>query len=445
MKNRLCSFLFIFALLFVDDLFPHIRPPLLFSPESLERKPIQGIGESDPTKKESFPTYWGGSTLTQEDKQIQGLKVTTFTLEGGAWIQHKKVKLSANRIEVIGKEAYKAFLKYGVEVDDQENGTTLKAGTGEYDKYAEIVIIKDRPRLFFKDKTGKTTIIAAQTIERQLSTKITKLIGGVIITHPDVTILCKEALFKESENVITTDPNPFLLSKDRYLTGTKLSFYTSENRILLEQNTVLFQTSYEKRQTEEGKETTEKVITILKGDRLESSNDENKERVISLKGNSTIFRKNVKITADVLESLGTDSHTIRGRRNVRIHDRENYLILSGNVLDYFRKEEYMHVTDDGKMEFLDSKSGAVTTTMTAQEFERFLDKDETVIRGNVFIKAKGSQAMGEYATYYEKDETIYLEGNPRIDRSGKILRAGKILFYPREGRAILTEGVHLGN
>lgn len=105
----------------------------------------------------------------------------------------------------------------------------------------------------------------------------------------------------------------------------------------------------------------------------------------------------------------------------------------------------MHVTDDGKMEFLDSKSGAVTTTMTAQEFERFLDKDETVIRGNVFIKAKGSQAMGEYATYYEKDETIYLEGNPRIDRSGKILRAGKILFYPREGRAILTEGVHLGN
>ncbi len=52
--------------------------------------------------------------------------------------------------------------------------------------------------------------------------------------------------------------------------------------------------------------------------------------------------------------------------------------------------------------------------MTAVEFERFMDKNETVIRGNVFMEGKDSSATGEYATYFEKEEKVYLEGNPTL-------------------------------
>ncbi|PKA14541.1 LptA/OstA family protein [Leptospira haakeii] len=443
MKRILVLFYLLFFL--PIHLGSHSRPPLLFSAETLDPKSFQGIGEADPKRKESFPTFWGANALTQEDREVQGLKVTIFSLEGGAWIQHKKVKLGANRIEVFGKEAYKAFLKNGVHIEDQENGTVMRAGVGEYDKYSEMVYIKERPRLSFRDKTGKTTVISAKQIDRELSTKITKLHGGVIVNHPEVTIFCAEAVFKESEHLITTDPNPILISKNRYLSGKKLSFYTNESRILLEENTVLFQSSEETKKDPEGNEKKQTVLTILKGDKIESRPNEENDRTVMISGNATVLRKDMKITSDNIESVGRDSHIIKARKNIKVHDRENNLLLSGNVFDYFRNENYLHLTDEGKMEFLDKNSDQVTSTITAQEFERFLDQKETVIRGNIWIKSKSTEAQGEYATYFENDESVLLEGNPRINRSGKILRAGKIVFYPREGRSILTEGVHLGN
>ncbi|MEI7014390.1 LptA/OstA family protein [Leptospira licerasiae] len=443
MKRILVPLYLLFLL--PSNLGSHSRPPLLFSAETLDPKSFQGIGEVDPKRKESFPTFWGANALTQEDREVQGLKVTIFSLEGGAWIQHKKVKLGANRIEVYGKEAYKAFLKNGVHIEDQENGTVMRAGVGEYDKYSEMVYIKERPRLSFRDKTGKTTVISAKQIDRELNTKITKLHGGVIVNHPEVTIFCAEAVFKESEHLITTDPNPILISKNRYLSGKKLSFFTNESRILLEENTVLFQSSEETKKDPEGNEKKQTVITILKGDKIESRPNEENDRTVLISGNATVLRKDMKITSDNIESVGKDSSIIRARKNIKVHDRENNLLLSGNVFDYFRKENYLHLTDEGKMEFLDKNSSQVTSTITAQEFERFLDQKETVIRGNIWIKSKSTEAQGEYATYFENDESVLLEGNPRINRSGKILRAGKIVFYPREGRSILTEGVHLGN
>ncbi|PJZ49638.1 LptA/OstA family protein [Leptospira saintgironsiae] len=443
MKRILVLFYLLF--LFTAPARSHSRPPLLFSAETLDPKSFQGIGEADPKRKESFPTFWGANALTQEDREVQGLKVTIFSLEGGAWIQHKKVKLGANRIEVFGKEAYKAFLKNGVHIEDQENGTVMRAGVGEYDKYSEMVYIKERPRLSFRDKTGKITVISAKQIDRELNTKITKLHGGVIVNHPEVTIFCAEAIFKESEHLITTDPNPILISKNRYLSGKKLSFYTNESRIILEENTVLFQSSEETKKDPEGNEKKQTVLTILKGDKIESRPNEENDRTVLISGNATVLRKDMKITSDNIESVGKDSRIIKARKNIKVHDRENNLLLSGNVFDYFRNENYLHLTDEGTMEFLDKNSNQVTSTITAQEFERFLDQKETVIRGNIWIKSKSTEAQGEYATYFENDESVLLEGNPRINRSGKILRAGKIVFYPREGRSILTEGVHLGN
>ncbi|XDD48692.1 LptA/OstA family protein [Leptospira sp. WS92.C1] len=444
--------LFLFLLAFPN--FGNVKPPLPIGSETADRKFIS-IPDTIPEKKNSapdFPTLWGGSSLTQEDKTISGLKITTFSLDGGAWIQHRKVKLSASQIEVYGKDAFKGFLKGGVFIQDGDNGVTLRAGTGEYDKMEEKIYIKDRPRLFHTDKSGIKTVISATFIERNLAKKTTILKENVIIAHPQITILCKEAVFEEDEDKITTDPNPILIAKDRYLTGKQLTFHTNENRIELTGDSILFQnyTETEKVENKDSKnskpaeEKQKKEVTrvaILKGDQLVSDKDENGETRVGLYGNAKIYRHTMKMEAEKLISYGKNSTKIEARNQITIHDRENRLILSGNVLDYFKNEQYIHLTDSGKIDFLDKKSETVTSTMTAVEFERFLDKNETVIRGNVIIEGKDSSATGEYATYFEKEEKVYLEGNPTLKKNGRDIHAGRIIFFPREGRALLTDGI----
>lgn len=432
----------------------NVKPPLPVGGETADRKfvniPPENMEKKDATS--NFPTFWGGSSLTQEDKTVSGLKVTVFILDGGAWIQHKKVKLSANQIEIYGKDAFKGFLRGGVVIQDGDNGVTLRAGTGEYDKLEEKVTIKNRPRLFHTDKSGVKTVISATFIERNLAKKTTLLKENVIIAHPQITILCKQALFEEDSDKIMTDPDPILIAKDRYLTGKQLTFYTNINKVELVGESILFQNYTEKEIVEnKGKKDTEEKIkkevtrvAIFKGDQLVSDKDEGGETRVGLYGNATIYRGNLKMNAEKLISYGKNSSKIEARNQITVHDRENALILSGNVLDYFEDDQYIHLTDSGKIDFLDKKTDEVTSTMTAIEFERFMDKNETVIRGNVLIEGKDSFATGEYATYFEKEEKVFLEGNPILRKNGRDIHAGRIIFFPREGRALLTDGIDPG-
>lgn len=446
--------IFIFICIPLVAYYGNVKPPLLVGSETADRKFVNVIPENTEKKNSTpnFPTFWGGSSLTQEDKTVSGLKITSFTLEGGAWIQHKKVKLSANQIEVYGKDAFKGFLRGGVFIQDGDNGVTLRAGVGEYDKFEEKVTIKDRPRLSHTDKSGLKTVISAKFIERNLSNKITLLKENVIIAHPQITILCKEAVFEEDSDKITTDPDPILIAKDRYLTGKQLTFYTNINKVELVGESILFQNytdkeaveNKDKKDSQKTQETIKKEVTrvaIFKGDKVVSDKDENGETRVGLYGNATIYRHKLKMNAEKLISYGKNSSKIEARNQITVHDRENALILSGNVLDYFKNDEYIHLTDSGKIDFLDKKTEAVTSTMTAVEFERFMDKNETVIRGNVFMEGKDSSATGEYATYFEKEEKVYLEGNPTLRKNGRDIHAGKIIFFPREGRALLTDGI----
>ncbi|WP_061222389.1 LptA/OstA family protein [Leptospira weilii] len=432
----------------------NVKPPLPVGGETADRKfvniPPENLEKKDATS--NFPTFWGGSSLTQEDKTVSGLKVTVFILDGGAWIQHKKVRLSANQIEIYGKDAFKGFLRGGVVIQDGDNGVTLRAGMGEYDKLEEKVTIKNRPRLFHTDKSGVKTVISATFIERNLAKKTTLLKENVIIAHPQITILCKQALFEEDSDKIMTDPDPILIAKDRYLTGKQLTFYTNINKVELVGESILFQNYTEKEVVEnKGKKDTEEKIkkevtrvAIFKGDQLVSDKDEGGETRVGLYGNATIYRGNLKMNAEKLVSYGKNSSKIEARNQITVHDRENALILSGNVLDYFEDDQYIHLTDSGKIDFLDKKTDEVTSTMTAIEFERFMDKNETVIRGNVLIEGKDSFATGEYATYFEKEEKVFLEGNPILRKNGRDIHAGRIIFFPREGRALLTDGIDPG-
>ncbi|EMP04881.1 hypothetical protein LEP1GSC124_0397, partial [Leptospira interrogans serovar Pyrogenes str. 200701872] len=93
-------------------------------------------------------------------------------------------------------------------------------------------------------------------------------------------------------------------------------------------------------------------VAIFKGDKVVSDKDENGETRVGLYGNATIYRHKLKMNAEELISYGKNSSKIEARNQITVHDREYALILSGNVLDYFKNDEYIHLTDSGKIDFL---------------------------------------------------------------------------------------------
>jgi len=127
------------------------RPALLISPLNLSDGNFPYIETAKSSKKNQskIPATWGGATLSQETKNVEGIDMTVYSLTGGAWILHKKVKLSANSIEIVGEDAYRGHLKGQTKVEDPENGITLTAGKGIYDKAQETVTLEGRRDIIY--------------------------------------------------------------------------------------------------------------------------------------------------------------------------------------------------------------------------------------------------------------------------------------------------------
>ena len=167
-----------------------VQLPLLVSPLTISDTSNINYDFDKGQKKNSkkIPTSWGANTLSQETKQVEGIDVTAYSLSGGAWILHKTVKLSASSIEILGEDAYKGYLKGQTKVEDPENGITLTAGKGTYDKAAETILLDGRPTLIFKDKEQKITKITAPYLKRYIAENKTVFEGGAIIENGEYTI-----------------------------------------------------------------------------------------------------------------------------------------------------------------------------------------------------------------------------------------------------------------
>ncbi len=207
------------------EIFGTIRPPILFSPVEINPKKNERVQTISEPKKKKIPTSWGGFELTQEDKDVNGNKIVTYSLRGGAWILHDKVKLSAKAIEVIGEDAFNGFLKGGVKIEDTENKIVLYSGKGVYDKYQETVVLDERPFLIHKNKNKEITKVTAPYIKRYLGDFKIVLEKGVIIENNDYTILADEAVMLEKEDKIHMENYPYIFGKNKFMTGEKLYYY----------------------------------------------------------------------------------------------------------------------------------------------------------------------------------------------------------------------------
>jgi lipopolysaccharide export system protein LptA len=458
-----------FALIFSfchSSIFSISRPPILISPLDLVEKEINFSNLSDTQKKKQpkIPASWGGNSLAQETKKVDGIDLTVYSLSGGAWILHKKVKLSASTIEIIGEEAYKGFLKGQTKVEDPENGITLTAGKGIYDKSAETVILEGRPTLYFKDKENKITKITAPYLKRYLSDNKTVFEGGAIVENGEYTIYSETAIFLEKEESLLMENYPFIFGKDTFLTGEKVTYSNATKNTVLENDTILLKLGYEnprkkaslKKDSKEVEansnnpesletDTLEKVkrISIFTGEKMIYQTGDDASRYVGMFGTAKMIRDDFEFTGSYIKAFGKENGNIEAKDEVVLLDKENHVRLSGNILEHSKEKNYTHITDNAMIEFLDKENTEVNSTMTSVEIERFGEKKEIVSRGEVNLVSNESTVHGEYATYFEENEKMFVDGNPSLKQENKTVYCGRIIIYPNADKIILTDGLNV--
>ncbi|MBP7283362.1 MAG: hypothetical protein KBA66_17375 [Leptospiraceae bacterium] len=441
-----------------------VQLPLLVSPLTISDTSNINYDFDKGQKKNSkkIPTSWGANTLSQETKQVEGIDVTAYSLSGGAWILHKTVKLSASSIEILGEDAYKGYLKGQTKVEDPENGITLTAGKGTYDKAAETILLDGRPTLIFKDKEQKITKITAPYLKRYIAENKTVFEGGAIIENGEYTIYSEKAIFLEKEESLLMENYPYIFGKNIFLTGEKVTYSNSSKNTTLENDTILLRLSYESKSKksikqkddakeevktdnaqESSKDEKEKRVTIFTGEKLIYQSGDDDSRYVGMFGNAKMNREDYEFTASYIKAFGKNNGNIEAKEAVVFLDKENHVRLSGDTLEHNKETEYTHLTDNAIVEFLDKENTKVNSTLTSVEVERFGTKKEIVSRGDVNIVSEQSTIKGEYATYFEETEKMYVEGNPSLRKDDKVLYCGRIIVYPNLDKIILTDGLNV--
>ncbi|MCW7481748.1 LptA/OstA family protein [Leptospira kanakyensis] len=436
MKKQILFFCF-----FVSVLRANPSPiPVLYGSEDLLKKENSIFSpEKKKDKKDKIPVIWGGSSLTQEERTINGFPVKVFVLGGGAYIMHKTIKLSAREIEIIGEDALIGNLKGQVVVEDFQNGVTLTASKGVYDKMAGTVSLENNPVLNQK-KDGKVVKIQCQSIVRYLEEAKTNLAGKVVVTSDEFQVFGEDAVFSEKEDRIDLAGEPFLFSENRFLIGKTLSYFVKEGSIQLDGDATIYQVSYENKKDKEKDTTTkERVVTLFTGKTLTHQN-KGKETITSMNGDAFMYRTSSEFKANLLESR-RNNKDIKATGNVSYLDRDNGYRMEGGLLSYDKDKGYSYLTENPRIVFLDKKELSERGQLTAVFLERFEERFEVVARGNVQVETQTATATGEYATYHEKRDELVMEGNPTLVKDNTKVSAGKIILFPKSDKAFLTDGL----
>ncbi len=464
MKLVFCFFIMIFCSQISAE---NLEPDLLIGTDDFFRSFNfnSNLNKVDNKKKNKTPVMWGGNTLTQEEKLVNGFQMKAFILGGGAYITHKKIQLTAREIEVIGDDALMGNLKGQVIVEDKENGATLIASRGVYDKVAGTVTLDNKPTLMHK-KDGKTVKIRCESIIRYLDEAKTVLSGKVIVTSLDFRVFGEDAIYFENEDRIDLLNEPFLFAENRFLQGKTLSYFVKEGRIVLEGDASIYQVGYEleKKKIEDSKKKDKakkesgnklpnpdekskiRILTIFSGEKLIHKNKSSEaESATSMIGNAFMFRMDSEFLANEIVSK-QNNKLIISKGNVSFLDKKNFYRMQGGFLEYSKDKGYSYLTENPQIFFLDEKTLEEKGNLSAVYIERFDEKKEAVARGNVIIETQSSKANGEFATFFEAEDKLILEGNPSLTRDKTKVSAGKIIIYPNEDKAILTDGLKvIGN
>jgi lipopolysaccharide export system protein LptA len=433
MKNLIIILIIFFnlSLISIPDSNPYLREKeLIWKPPTTQ--------ESKKTEKKIF--NWGAQALSQYQKQINGMNITVFSLENGAWIEHKSTHLSASKIDIYGEDGYLAKLNHSVLVKDLEKKITLQSKEAEYDKLTEIVKLKGNPTLEFINDSNQKTIFYSEKITRDIPNKKTSFDGDLTILSMENTILSKDGYYQEDHNKIYLNKNPLMFSEFSHLRSDLIQYDTDSREVILDGNVYGFQYYNETVKDKESTETIQK-IRILEASKIIRYIDSNKETNYKMEGGANLIEENSIFHAPNIESIGSNFQIIKAFQPIEYTSIKEHFVLTGKLLYHEKENKYTRISGSPEILFYDKDMKEIKSKIECNELERFEEKKEMVLKGNIQIKSEKVKAYGEFATYYEDQEVLVLEGNPTLDKDGNKVYSGKILFYPKEDRVILSEGI----
>lgn len=260
------------------------------------------------------------------------------------------------------------------------------------------------------------------TVHRDISAS-----GQVVVTDAEGGTLHTQSLNWQAKEKILSTPDTFIFTKEGLtVTGRGVTVDQQAEKLKIEQDL----------KAEKEKE----PLTITAKEALWNK----KEQTVFLKGEVKIVHKETIINADLVEGYGEldNLEKIIGRGKVKIVDTRDETTISGRYLEYLQATEYTLITaDKGERVKLEVKSD--TITVTAAKMERYLKEKRSVATGEVEIKGEDLSAFCGRATYYEDEEKIVLEGDPRLIqiKEGNRFQGEQIIYYPEDERIKIIGGV----
>ena len=189
----------------------------------------------------------------------------------------------------------------------------------------------------------------------------------------------------------------------------------------------------------------QRIISYLKANKVISQRfDDKSKNFIHIMGNASFEKNEIVFKSNDLYIYGNNTKRITTSSYVEIFDKKHKIKLSGKKLEYIKDKSYIYITNESQIIFFDKKNEQnIQSTIYAQEIERFLERKETVLKGNLIVKSNNIEIKGEYATYYDESEKMIIYGNPSFKRNNINMKVGEIIFYPKEQKIILSNGLNL--
>ncbi|HBS06376.1 MAG TPA: hypothetical protein DEA96_15515, partial [Leptospiraceae bacterium] len=410
------------------------------SPESIDPEKDSRLQIEDKTKTDrgrEIVTRFYGAELIRQRIYINGKPEWRIQLRGNATIRHGNVLIRAPSITIDAGKYGK--MTGGVQIYDSDNGIFIRAAQGVYNRDKETVQLLGWPYMRIKKPGQETTHITCVKMERDLAEKIAYLKEDVRIHHSDYNILADKASYTDAKEMIEIPDNPRILGKGEYLTGDRILYYTGEEKAILEGKTLyatyepetitvpnlenyarlngpLREKAIEEARKEaekrgetlpdpdaEQKKPTGPVLQVLSADRIEHLFADKKNPVTKITGNVIFTDPTRELRSPALVGTGPSMAVLSTDQGVEFIDKEENIRVKSREMEYKRQEQFLTLTGDPLVEFLDEETGEVTGTLTGAFIERDFQAEVTLARGNVELNRGEDRARGEIARYEEKD------------------------------------------
>lgn len=419
-------------------------------------------------------TRFYGAELVRQRIYLNGKPEWRIQLRGNATITHGSVLIRAPSITIDAGKYGK--MSGGVQIYDSENGIFIRASHGIYNRDKEIVQLLGLPYMRIKKSGQQTTHITCVRMERDLAAEVAYLKEDVRIHHSDYNILADIASYTDEKELIEIPGNPRILGKGEYLTGDRILYFTGEEKAILEGRTLY--ATYEpetidtpnleqyarthgpvsEKALQEAKEKARKtgqpipedkpekksegpILQILSADRIEHQFADKKNPVTRIEGNVVFTDPTRELHSPLLIGNGPSLATLSTDKGVEFIDKAENIRVKSREMEYRRQQQFLTLTGDPLVEFLDEETGEVTGTLTGAFIERDFQAEVTLARGNVELNRGQEKARGEIARYEEKAGYLEFIGNPRIYRDGSWIQCSLVRMYPDQDRIVFEKNI----